>query len=232
MHALQEEHKMRIDPIAVQPFIPSFDSNDFDVKQTKKQGIDQSYFKDTLQPAKEHYLDKELLNIAAMQYENHKESSLISGASLKGSTSANHAIMKDHFNQKDELIKQQHKSDVLSIIDKVAMAGLFVSGLISLGLTLVIGIAAVPLVLAIANALLAFVSGGAKIANTLTQEKIDQIAAEIFVIGQKSQMLMTKTTENMEQMGKSQDKALETYKIMSQNESNKQETARAVIARS
>jgi hypothetical protein len=232
MRAVQEEPKMRVDPIGVQPFIPSFDSNDFDVKQSSRKGIDPSYFKDSIQPAKEHYLDKEYLNLMAAQHQNHINTSIASSASVKESIGANQAIRKDLFNQQDELIKQQKKSDVLSIIDKVAMAGLVLSGLVSLGLTIFIGLAAVPLILAVANAFFAFLSGGAKIANSLTQYEMEQISAEIFVNGEKRKMHQTKTADHMEQQGESQDKALETFKIISQNESNKQETARAVLARS
>jgi hypothetical protein len=157
---------------------------------------------------------------------------MVSGASLKESISANHAIRKDLFEQQDELIKKQNRSDVLSIVDKVAMAGLVVTGLLSLGVALIGGAGAVPLIISVANALLAFFSGGTKIANGVTQYQMEQIAAEIFVLGEKRKMLQTKSSEHMDQQGSFQDKAFETFKIMSQNESNKHETARAVVARS
>lgn len=225
---------MRIDPITgFQPYVaPVTEINENEIAQPIKKIVDNSYYKDTIDHAKEHYLEKEFINVMTAQRKNHEDSSIISSELLKDSISANNDIRKELYDQQDELIQKQKKSDVLSIVDKVSMGCLVVLGLVGIGLTIVSGFGGVPVLLTVANAFLALVNGGTKIANGVIKYQSDQISAQIFELGEKRKMHQTKSTDHMEKQNSSKEEILNSFKMISENERRKQETVSAIMGRS
>jgi ABC-type multidrug transport system fused ATPase/permease subunit len=252
---------MRVDPITgFQTYVaPIADITEDEPVNPIKKIIDNSYYQDTidLDPkksfqakvkdvisdhaktkdtldvhGKEHYLNLAFINAMSAQRQNHEDSSILSLESLKETMSSNNDLRTELYDQQQGLINKQKKSDILKIADAVTMAGLVVTGVVSVGLVLVLGFATVPIVLVGLTSLFALVNGATKIANGVTKFQVDQITSQIFELGERRKMNHTKATDETDKQNGSKEKVFDTYKMMSENETKKQETVRAIVARS
>lgn len=226
---------MRIERIAgFQPYVaPVTDFSDAEPVSPTKKVIDNKYYKDTIDlHASEHYLNLAFINAMTAQRQNHENSSILSLETLKETMSANNDLRTELYDQQQELINKVKKSDVLKVVDTVTMAGLIVGGVITVGLTAFLGFAVVPAALVALNCFFALANGGTKIANGVTKYQADQLKAQIFEIGEQRKLNQTKSTDHMDQQNSSKEKVFDTFKIMSDNENKKQETVRAIVARS
>lgn len=157
-----------------------------------------------------------LLYIACLkaQQDSREEGNLLAMKNAQQRQEVNRHLQEEYFNTLDEKIARSEADEVLGWVSWALWGAIAVAGVVSIALTIATGMAALPVVLAVANGALAVSQGGVQITQGVFKYQDGLATGDMIENEAERYVNTTRTREELELMKHSMQVIAEAWKAM------------------